>query len=99
VAWRQSEVCAERRRQQGKQVERPDHAPVGLEKLPEEALGGVDGDEDVEAGVQNQCAVAARGPQEGDEKDRNGRGLKELHGMARHAVAEVDARGSAMATP
>ncbi len=77
------------------QIEGPDDGAIGLEKLPDEALPGIDQHQKIEAVAHEEGIAAADQHQCHDEEGQHGEGLVELHRMAQETVAEVVAPGQA----
>src|SRR5216684_7515509 len=87
----ESAVSHERDAQEMEQVERARHRGIGLEELPDEALGAIAGDEEIEAMAQEERGSRRDLRQEHDQEREHGEGFIELHRMPRDAIAEVDA--------
>src|SRR4051812_15108922 len=82
-----------REREKLKQVERPSHARIGLQELPDEALRRVEEDEEIEsAGPRPGGAAGERGEVESEEEGHR-QAFVELDRMAGDAVGEIDAPG------
>src|ERR1044072_10013686 len=82
-----------RQREKLKQVERTDEARVGLPELPDEALRGVEQDEQVEGAAARPSGAARERDQIEGEKGEHRQALVELDRVAGDTVAEVDSPG------
>src|SRR5579863_6684901 len=76
---------------QMKHIERPHEMRIGLQEFPDETLKSVPRHKKMETLPQKQRRASCDLAQIDGEERQHRQGLIELHGMARDAVAEIDA--------
>src|ERR1043165_4588539 len=82
-----------RQREKLKQIERSDQARIGFPELPDEALNGVEQDEQVEGAAAGPLRPPGESGEVEAEEGEHRQALVELDRVAADAVAEIDAPG------